>query len=128
MFFLPAKNAKNQIEHKEGSDHDERNEECPVKDGAKSIVGLRRRRNSLLKWLIRCWAFSLPSRVSESSPPWWRTEGEEMLVVVMFTDIYDHYLEHSQHGQDDVIKWRDAVVRPFPFLQADRPVSSDKYK
>ena len=58
--FLPAKNTENQIEHKEGSDHDERNEECPVKDGAKSIVGLRRRRNSLLKWLIRCWAAAYP--------------------------------------------------------------------
>ena len=47
---------------------------------------------------------------------------------VVFADIYDDYLEYSQHSQDDVIEWGDAVVWSFPFLQADRPVSSDKYK
>ena len=35
-------------------------------------------------------------------------------------------LEHSQHGQDDVVEGGDAVVGSLPLLQADGLVGSEK--
>ena len=37
---LPAENAEHQVEHKETSNHDERNEEHPVEGTSDCIVGL----------------------------------------------------------------------------------------
>ena len=34
-------------------------------------------------------------------------------------------LEHSQHGQDDVVEGGDSVVGSLPLLQADRLVGPD---
>ena len=36
--------------------------------------------------------------------------------------LHSDALEHSQHGEDDVVKGGDPVVGPLPLLQADRLV------
>ena len=39
--FLPAQDAEDEIEHEEGADDDEGNEEDPVEHRAESIIGLK---------------------------------------------------------------------------------------
>ena len=41
MFFSPAEDAEDKVEHEEAADDDERDEEDPVERAADGVVGLR---------------------------------------------------------------------------------------
>ncbi len=45
---VPAEDTQHQVEHEEGSDHNERDEVDPVEEAAQSVVGLTNRKKTTI--------------------------------------------------------------------------------
>lgn len=101
----PRQDTQHQVEHKEGADDDERDEVDPVPHGTQGVVGLEKkttRRSSVVAACHDGSKLSTCAHVVEDGRP----------------SLHGDALENGEHGKQDVVELRDAVVGADPGVVA----------
>lgn len=99
MSYSPAKNTKNQIQHKKRTQHNQRYKIHPVEVTSNSVVHLQKK---------------TIKRVTNSKI------GCLYPVKDRCPSFHGNALEYRQHGKTDVIERRNATIWPLPPFQTHR--------
>lgn len=103
----PRQDAQHQVEHKEGADDDERDEVDPVPHGTQGVVSLKKKTKQPreAQWsphVMTAAELSGCAHVVEDGRP----------------PLHGDALENGEHGKQDVVELRDAVVGADPGVVA----------